>query len=144
MAPDHASQQNNDEPGLRADAERNRQRIIEAARAVFAEAGLDVPLEAIAQRAGVGIATLYRRFPTRDDLVAASFAPREAAVERGLPDPGPRGDRVERRVEAALGEDRAGRLDDALPVALGVGAERPIVSCHVGSGVIVHGRKHTA
>ena len=88
MAPDHASQQNNDERDLRADAERNRQRIIEAARAVFAEAGLDVPLEAIAQRAGVGIATLYRRFPTRDDLVAASFAPRMAeyiaAVDEAL------------------------------------------------------------
>jgi AcrR family transcriptional regulator len=58
---------------LRADAERNRDSIVEAARAVFAERGLDVPLEEIAQRAGVGIATLYRRFPTRDDLIAASF-----------------------------------------------------------------------
>ncbi len=78
MSSDHVLQRESDEPGLRVDAERNRQRILEAARAVFAEAGVDAPLEAIAQRAGVGIATLYRRFPTRDELVAASFAPRMA------------------------------------------------------------------
>jgi len=59
--------------GLRADAERNRQRIIDAAEELFARSGLEVPLEDIAQHAGVGIATLYRRFPTRADLVAATF-----------------------------------------------------------------------
>jgi AcrR family transcriptional regulator len=58
---------------LRVDAERNRSRIIEAAQAAFAEQGLDVPLEAVAERAGVGIATLYRRFPARDDLIVACF-----------------------------------------------------------------------
>ncbi|WP_326731555.1 helix-turn-helix domain-containing protein [Streptomyces phaeochromogenes] len=58
---------------LRADAQRNRQRVVEAARAVFAEKGLDVPLEDIADRAGVGIATLYRRFATREELVVAVF-----------------------------------------------------------------------
>jgi AcrR family transcriptional regulator len=58
---------------LRADARRNRQRIVDAARVVFAEQGLEVPLEDIADRAGVGIATLYRRFPTREELVAAVF-----------------------------------------------------------------------
>jgi AcrR family transcriptional regulator len=87
----HASERDSDETSLRVDAERNRQRILEAARAVFAEAGVDAPLEAIAQRAGVGIATLYRRFPTRDDLVAASFAPRMAeylaAVDEALQAP---------------------------------------------------------
>lgn len=75
-------------PSLRADAERNRQRIIEAARAVFAERGLDAPLDAIAARAGVGQATLYRRFPRREDLVVACFAPKlaeyAAAVEDAL------------------------------------------------------------
>jgi AcrR family transcriptional regulator len=60
-------------PGLRADAERNRQRIITAARQVFAERGLDVPMEDIARCAGVGVATLYRRFPTRRDLIAGAF-----------------------------------------------------------------------
>jgi AcrR family transcriptional regulator len=78
---------------LRADAARNRTAIIEAARAVFAEQGLDAPLDEIARRAGTGNATLYRRFPTRGDLVAAVFAERMAehldAVEAGLADEDP-------------------------------------------------------
>jgi AcrR family transcriptional regulator len=64
--------------GLRTDAQNNRRRIVEAARAVFAERGLDAPLDDIARRAGVGNATLYRRFPTREDLVAAVFVDRLA------------------------------------------------------------------
>jgi AcrR family transcriptional regulator len=59
---------------LRADAERNRCQLMSAALAVFGERGLDAPLDEIARRAGVGNATLYRRFPTRCDLVAAVFA----------------------------------------------------------------------
>jgi len=78
---------------LRADAARNREAIVEAARAVFAEQGLDAPLDEIAKRAGTGNATLYRRFPTRSDLVAAVFAERMAehvaAVEAGLADDDP-------------------------------------------------------
>jgi AcrR family transcriptional regulator len=78
---------------LRADAARNREAIVEAARAVFAEQGLDAPLDEIAKRAGTGNATLYRRFPTRGDLVAAVFADRMAehvaAVEAGLADDDP-------------------------------------------------------
>jgi AcrR family transcriptional regulator len=58
---------------LRADAERNKAAIVAAARDVFAEHGLEAPLEEIAQRAGVGIATLYRRFPVREQLVAAAL-----------------------------------------------------------------------
>lgn len=58
---------------LRADAARNRDRLVAAAREVFAEKGLGAPLEEIARRAEVGIATLYRRFPSRDDLIAASL-----------------------------------------------------------------------
>jgi AcrR family transcriptional regulator len=57
----------------RADAVRNRARIVETARAVFAERGSDASLEEIARGAGVGIGTLYRHFPTRDDLVVAVF-----------------------------------------------------------------------
>jgi AcrR family transcriptional regulator len=76
------------ERALRADAERNRERILDAARAVFAERGLDAPFDAIAERAGVGQATLYRRFPRRDDLIVACFAPKLAeyaeAVEEAL------------------------------------------------------------
>jgi AcrR family transcriptional regulator len=52
-------------PGLRADAQRNRQRIVTAAQHEFAQRGLDVPVEDIARHAGVGVTTLYRRFPTR-------------------------------------------------------------------------------
>src|ERR1700678_112797 len=58
---------------LRAEAERSRAAIVAVARDVFAEQGLEAPLEAIAARAGVGIATLYRRFPTREKLVAAAL-----------------------------------------------------------------------
>src|SRR5215207_2378303 len=71
---------------LRADAERNRERILAAAREVFAERGLDAPLDAIAQRAGVGQATLYRRFPRREDLIAACFAPKLAEYAAALED----------------------------------------------------------
>ena len=63
---------------LRADAERNRERLVAAAQSVFAERGVDVPLEEIAERAGVGIATLYRRFATREALLAAAFEDRMA------------------------------------------------------------------
>lgn len=56
---------------MRADAERNRQAVITAARDIFSESGADAPLDEIARRAGVGIATLYRRFPQRDDLIRA-------------------------------------------------------------------------
>jgi AcrR family transcriptional regulator len=64
---------------LRVDAARNRERILVAARAAFAECGLDVPFDEIARRAEVGIATLYRRFPTRGALLAAAFAPKMSA-----------------------------------------------------------------
>lgn len=56
---------------LRADAARNAQRIVRAARDAYAELGPDVPMEVIAARAGVGERTLYRRFPTKGDLARA-------------------------------------------------------------------------
>jgi AcrR family transcriptional regulator len=61
---------------LRRDAERNRQRILEAAREVFAEQGLSVTLDEIAQRAGVGVGTVYRRFPDKEVLIDALFEDR--------------------------------------------------------------------
>ncbi len=67
------------EPRLRADARENRERVLAAAREVFAELGMDAPMAEIARRAGVGIATLFRRFPTREDLIAETFADRMAA-----------------------------------------------------------------
>lgn len=56
---------------LRADARRNRQQIIDAARTLFVRRGPDVPMDEIARTAGVGIGTLYRRFPHRDELIRA-------------------------------------------------------------------------
>lgn len=61
---------------LRADAQRNRDRIVQAAGAAFAEQGLDVCVDEIARRAGVGIGTLYRRFPTKALLIQAIFEER--------------------------------------------------------------------
>jgi len=66
---------------LRADAERNRRRILEAAATVFAERGLDVPLDDIAAAAGVGVGTVYRRFPDKDTLIDALFEDKIAEVE---------------------------------------------------------------
>jgi AcrR family transcriptional regulator len=80
-------------PALRADAERNRERVIAAAREVFAEQGLDCSTNEIARRAGVGVATLFRRFPTREHLVAATFAGKMQAyadaIDAALADPDP-------------------------------------------------------
>src|SRR5437667_8713161 len=68
----------------RADARRNRERLLAAATSAFAERGADAPLEDIARRAGVGIGTLYRHFPTRTDLQAAVFRSQVIAVcDRG-------------------------------------------------------------
>jgi AcrR family transcriptional regulator len=67
---------------LRADAARNRTRVLDAARTAFAEAGLDVGVEEIARRAGVGKGTLYRRFPTKEALVRAIFEDILGEVER--------------------------------------------------------------
>ncbi|USX29071.1 TetR/AcrR family transcriptional regulator [Oxalobacteraceae bacterium OTU3CINTB1] len=61
-----------DEPALRADAQKNRELILSAAEQLFLEKGADVALEEVAKRAGVGIGTLYRRFPTREALLAAT------------------------------------------------------------------------
>lgn len=59
---------------LRSDARRNRERLLEAARAVIAERGAEAPLEEIARRAALGIGTLYRHFPARADLIEALAA----------------------------------------------------------------------
>jgi AcrR family transcriptional regulator len=58
---------------IRADAKRNEGRLIDAARAIFARSGVDAPMREIADEAGVGVGTLYRRFPQRADLIAAVF-----------------------------------------------------------------------
>jgi AcrR family transcriptional regulator len=78
---------------LRSDAERNRERIIAAARTVFARDGLSASMASVAREAGVGIATMFRRFPTKEELVDAVFSDRMGAyadaVTVALDDPDP-------------------------------------------------------
>src|ERR1700754_421339 len=65
---------------LRADAQRNRARLLAGARELFATHGLDVPMADIARHAGVSNGTLYNRFPTREDLIEAVFVDRLEAL----------------------------------------------------------------
>src|SRR5579871_3322793 len=58
---------------VRADAQRNIDALLKAALAVFATSGVDAPVREIAERAGVGVGTVYRHFPQRSDLIAAVF-----------------------------------------------------------------------
>ncbi|MFC9426253.1 TetR/AcrR family transcriptional regulator [Streptomyces sp. NPDC056987] len=78
---------------LRSDALDNRERILDAARALFSADGLDVPMREIARRAGVGPATLYRHFPTKQVLATEAFADQLRAcrtiVDDGCADPDP-------------------------------------------------------
>jgi AcrR family transcriptional regulator len=69
-----------EERPLRKDAARNRERILEAARAVFAERGLEVTLDDIAHHAGVGVGTVYRRFSDKEQLIDALFDERLDAI----------------------------------------------------------------
>jgi AcrR family transcriptional regulator len=77
----------------RADARRNRKRILDAARLQFSERGLDVHIERIAQAAGVGVGTVYRNFPTKEDLLQAlvdeRFAYFAEVARAALDDPDP-------------------------------------------------------
>jgi AcrR family transcriptional regulator len=105
----------------RADAQRNRRRLLDAATAVFCERGLDVSVGDIAERAGVGRATLFRNFPTKDHLIVAIVVDRlSEAVARGsallnAPDPG---EALFALVDEFVGRQRTDRtlfdaLDDA-------------------------------
>ena len=79
---------------MRADAVKNRQRILEAAEAIFATEGLSVPIDTVAERAGVGVGTLYRHFPTKEALFEAIVMARLeyllelAKAQAGAADPG--------------------------------------------------------
>src|SRR5690349_18328147 len=78
---------------LRADAERNRRRLLDAAAELFAAKGLSVGLDEIARHAGVGVGTAYRRFPDKAELIQALFDDRVAQLlalaEAGLADEDP-------------------------------------------------------
>ncbi len=77
---DETSQDGTSGRPLRRDAERNRQRILAAAAAVFTERGLDATLDEVARAAGVGIGTVYRRFPDKESLVSELFRDRIDAL----------------------------------------------------------------
>lgn len=71
-------------PRKRADARRNEQTLLDAAAAAFVASGVDVPVRDIAARAGVGVGTIYRHFPTRADLIVAVYRHQvEACAEAG-------------------------------------------------------------
>ncbi|MEV0976814.1 helix-turn-helix domain-containing protein [Streptomyces sp. NPDC049915] len=95
-------------PRPRADALRNRERIVTAAREMFVEHGPDVPLDEIARRAGVGNATVYRNFPDRDALVrevVCSVMDRTArAAEEALAETGDAFEALERFAHTAADE----------------------------------------
>jgi AcrR family transcriptional regulator len=73
-------------PPKRSDAERNRARIIATARGVFGRDGLNASMASVARETGVGIATLFRHFPTKEDLVVAVFADRMEAYAQATTD----------------------------------------------------------
>jgi AcrR family transcriptional regulator len=79
---------------LRADAKRNRERVLEAAEQIFAGEGLAIPIDEIAKRAGVGVGTVYRHFPTKEVLFAAIVEDKLARITKlatslaDAPDPG--------------------------------------------------------
>jgi AcrR family transcriptional regulator len=81
------------ERGQRADARRNRKRILETARELLAEHGFDAQVEEIAKRAGVGVGTVYRHFPTKLDLlqalIEARFEGLAEAARAGIANPDP-------------------------------------------------------
>jgi AcrR family transcriptional regulator len=83
------------EPKLRADARRNREKVLRAAREAFAESGYDVPLDEIAARAGVGAGTVYRHFPAKEALFEAVITARiedlvaDAQARAATAEPGP-------------------------------------------------------
>lgn len=109
----------------RSDALRNRERVIAAAREVFAEQGFDACVPEVARRAGVGKATVYRSFPTREHLVAAVVIHRlewfagQARAALGRDDP------AEALRDVMLGSARRAAADRSLPEAIALVSEMP-------------------
>jgi AcrR family transcriptional regulator len=123
-------------PRLRADAERNRQRILAAAADAFAAGGLAVTMDEIARRAGVGVGTIYRRFPDKELLIEALFEQRidelVALAETARDEPDPFAG-LERFFESFLASQAADRgLKDVL-----IGTAR-------GEGRVAHARDRIA
>lgn len=98
-----------DRPPLRADAARNRERLLEAARRVFALQGVDAPLEEIARAANVTRTTLYRHFPTRGDLAAELYADNVTRIEQLAGELADREDGIVAIVDGILDMQRSDR-----------------------------------
>ena len=124
-----------DERPLRADARRNREKVIAAARAVFSEHGRDAQMDDVARRAGVGVGTVYRHFPTKEALIEALMvaafeaiaAQAEAALE--VEDPWEAFSSVLWRGAEIMSADRAlsevfasipGAMESAMPTVEGL------------------------
>lgn len=116
---------------LRADARRNRERVLAAAREAFAELGYGVPLDVIAARAGVGPGTVYRHFPTKEALFEAVTVARVrelvalARAGADAPDPGAAFDAFLGRI----GEEAVAKRD--LPDALGGAGEAAVAVARI-------------
>jgi AcrR family transcriptional regulator len=126
---------------LRADARRNRDRVLAAAREAFAEHGFSVPLDEIATRAGVGPGTVYRHFPTKEALFEAVSLARvqdlvaDARERASAPDPGEAFDGFLARVA-----EEAGAKRDLPDVLAGVGSDAMaglVAELHEAIGVLL-------
>src|SRR5919202_1474542 len=121
---------------LRADARRNRERVIAAARAVFAEQGRDAPMDDVARRAEVGVGTVYRHFPTKEALLRAvaedAFA-RISAVAGAQDELRERVEKIVRRAQEA-GMLRADLVADDIGMLM----------CGIGSATMKPHRCHDA
>src|SRR4051812_26549365 len=114
---------------LRKDAERNRLRILDAARDLFARRGLEVTLDDVAHHAGVGVGTVYRRFPDKELLIEALFEDRLGAIA-GL------------AAQALEVEDAWEGLTGFLEATMGLqAADRGLKEIVLGGP---HGREHVA
>ena len=118
-------------PKLRADARRNREAVLVAARERFAKHGLESQMEDIARAAGVGVGTIYRHFPTKEDLLQAladeRFAGLAEAARRALDDPDPWGsfaDFMRYSAEVMAGDRALSEAMDQRPGTCREAAER--------------------
>ena len=115
-------------PPQRADARRNRAQILAAAEAVFADLGVGVPVDEVARRAGVGVGTLYRHFPTKEALF-------EAVIVRHM-------ERLTERATALAGADDAGRalFEFLEQLAAEATSKRDLFDTLAGAGINVKER----
>lgn len=137
---------------LRADAARNRDKLLVAAAEVLGERGLDAPLEEIARRAGVSIGTLYNHFPQRDDLIGAIYpallSELDTIADEALADPDPWHGFVrymeglftlqsqDRGLNEAVARNAPGTLDPAVECSRGFGQIGTIVDRAKAAGVL--------